>query len=177
MNGDSNSPTIFIHSMDSPVGPLYMAVDRHGAVLRISYRPLDDLPESASIEENRYACGEVAYQLHEYFNHRLKHFDLDVILDGTDFQLDVWARLQKIPYGTTLSYGEVAQKIGRKFAAQAVGRAVGINPIPIIIPCHRVIPKSGGIGEYSLGSLPAEKGRVIKEFLLELEQLNQDVAD
>jgi methylated-DNA-[protein]-cysteine S-methyltransferase len=170
MTADALSPTIFTHSMKSPIGTIHLAVDRNGAVLRLSFRPIDDLPPSAVVEENRYACGEVAYQLDEYFHRRLKHFDLDVVLEGTDFQLDVWARLQKIPFGTTLTYGEVAQKIGRKYAAQAVGRAVGINPVPIIIPCHRVIPKSGGIGEYALNALESERGRQIKEFLLELER-------
>jgi methylated-DNA-[protein]-cysteine S-methyltransferase len=170
MAAESRSPTIFTHSMPTPVGTVYLAVDRHGAVLRLSYTPIRDFQPGAIIEENRYACGEVAYQLDEYFNYRLKHFDLDVVLDGTEFQLDVWARLQKIPFGTTLSYGEVAQKIGRKYAAQAVGRAVGINPVPIIIPCHRVVPKNGGIGEYALNALDPDRGRQIKEFLLELEQ-------
>lgn len=156
--------------MKSPVGPLHIAVDRHGAVLRIGFTAPNNFPPEQIVEENRYACGEVAFQLDEYFNRRLKHFELDVVLSGSEFQLDVWARLQKIPYGSTMTYGEVAQKVGRKFAAQAVGRAVGMNPIPIIIPCHRVLPKSGGIGHYALNSLKEEKGRAIKEYLLELEQ-------
>ncbi len=169
MSPDLVSPTIFTHSMTTPVGPLHIAVDRNGAVLRLSFLPLTEFPEGAEVESNRYACGEVAYQLDQYFRSRLKHFDLDVVLEGTDFQLDVWSRLQKIPFGTTVSYGEVAQKIGRKYAAQAVGRAVGQNPVPIIIPCHRVVPKNGGIGEYVLNQLDPERGREIKEFLLELE--------
>lgn len=163
------SATVFTHSMKSPIGPLYLAVDRDGAVLRISYTPVHDDLSDFRVEENRYACGELAYQLEEYFQGRLHHFELDVVLEGTDFQMDVWSRVQKIPFGSTMTYGEVAQKVGRKFAAQAVGRAVGINPVPIVIPCHRVVPKSGGLGEYSLSRLDAVRGREIKEFLLELE--------
>lgn len=155
--------------MKSPIGPLHLAVDRDGAVLRISYTAVShDFPDSR-VEENRYACGELAYQLEEYFQGRLRHFELDIVLEGTDFQMDVWARIQKIPFGSTMTYGEVAQKIGRKYAAQAVGRAVGINPVPIVIPCHRVVPKNGGLGEYSLSRIDAARGREIKEFLLELE--------
>lgn len=160
---------IYTHTYRSPAGPIYLAVNRRGAVLRLSYAPITDLPENEAREENKYACGEVEWQLDQYFAGELRHFDIAVEYEGTGFQRAVWGRLRKVEYGTTMTYGLLAQKIGRRDAAQAVGNAVAANPIAIIIPCHRVIPASGNIGSYARRSLPEERGNRMKRFLLKLE--------
>ncbi|MEX2494903.1 MAG: methylated-DNA--[protein]-cysteine S-methyltransferase [Woeseia sp.] len=104
----------------------------------------------------------VCDQLLAYFDGRLKVFDLALRPRGTPFQLDVLRELQAIPYGTTASYGDIAKRIGRPKAVRAVGRANGRNPIPIVIPCHRVIGASGKLTGFG-GGLPT------KEALLRLE--------
>jgi methylated-DNA-[protein]-cysteine S-methyltransferase len=104
----------------------------------------------------------VYLQLEEYFNRERRKFEIPLDISGTEFQLKVWKELSKIPYGKVLSYKEIAGKIGGKNYVRAVGRANGQNPVPIIIPCHRVIETNGKIGGYS-------GGIGIKERLLELE--------
>ena len=102
------------------------------------------------------------WQLHEYFAGVRKEFKIPFDIAGTEFQKKVWKELQKIPYGKTASYKKIAEKVGGSSYVRAVGRANSQNPIPIIIPCHRVINTNGKIGGYSLGIS-------IKEKLLELE--------
>jgi methylated-DNA-[protein]-cysteine S-methyltransferase len=102
-------------------------------------------------------------QLNDYFAGRLREFDIPLAPRGTDFQRQVWQALQTIPYGETVSYGELARWIGRPKASRAVGAANGQNPIPIIIPCHRVIGSSGKLVGFG-GGLPT------KQKLLALER-------
>lgn len=102
-------------------------------------------------------------QLNEYFNGKRKSFDIELDPEGTDFQKKVWNELQKIPYGETISYQELATRCGSKNYSRAVGSANGKNPLPIIIPCHRVINKSGKLGGYA-------GGLELKRKLLELEK-------
>ncbi len=90
-------------------------------------------------------------QLDEYFQGALKDFELPLSLTGTPFQQLVWNALKAIPYGTTASYGAIANAIGRPSAVRAVGRAIGSNPIPLIIPCHRVIGAGGKLTGFSGG--------------------------
>lgn len=161
---------LYTHRYDSPVGPLFLAVDRGGSVHRVSYtdfRP--DLPQG-TWEENKYACGELEYQLDEYFQGTRIHFTVNLHLTGTAFQETVWNRLRKIGYGTTMSYSELAQKIGRREAAQAVGNATGVNPVVVVVPCHRIINANGGLGSYARRSVDNERGRSIKQHLLKLER-------
>lgn len=101
-------------------------------------------------------------QLEEYFNRERKKFDIPLDVTGTAFQMKVWKELSKIPYGKVLSYKEIAGKVGGTTYVRAVGRANGLNPVPIIIPCHRIIETNGKMGGYS-------GGIGIKEKLLELE--------
>jgi methylated-DNA-[protein]-cysteine S-methyltransferase len=101
-------------------------------------------------------------QLEEYFAGRRRNFDLPLELDGTDFQRSVWRELGEIPYGETVSYAELAIMVGRPQAYRAVGQANGANPIPIVLPCHRVLASGGGIGGYG-------GGLVMKRQLLTLE--------
>ena len=105
---------------------------------------------------------ETLEQLDKYFKGQLVGFDFELDLQGTDFQLKVWNELQKIPFGKTITYKELAQRIGNKKAIRAVGSANGKNPISIIVPCHRVIGSNGGLRGYGGG---IEK----KKWLLDFE--------
>jgi methylated-DNA-[protein]-cysteine S-methyltransferase len=118
-------------------------------------------------KESRTPFQEAIRQLKAYFTGRLHVFDLPLKLEGTPFQLKVWKALQRIPYGETLSYGELARRIGRPGAHRAVGAANGRNPLSIVIPCHRVIGASGKLTGYG-GGLEA------KERLLALEREYKD---
>ena len=160
---------IYTHEYESPVGRLYLAIDRAGAIVRVSYRDFRDSLPDGEWRENKYACGELEFQLDEYFSGKRKTFTMDVRIEGTPFQRAVWHRLRKVSFGTTITYGTLAQKIGRREAAQAVGNAVAANPIVIVVPCHRVVSASGDIGQYARRSLEPEQGRSIKERLLQLE--------
>ncbi|MDR1869202.1 MAG: methylated-DNA--[protein]-cysteine S-methyltransferase [Treponema sp.] len=111
---------------------------------------------------------EAAKQLEEYFNKKLKSFDLPLIFHGTDFQVKVWKALQKIPYGKTRSYGELASLTGNSKASRAVGMANNRNPITIIVPCHRVIGHDGSLTGYA-------GGLELKRKLLELEGANFNI--
>lgn len=113
-------------------------------------------------EENEITKYAAA-QLLEYFHGNRTVFDFPMDLSGTPFQKEVWAALVEIPYGTTVSYGEVAAKIGRPKAVRAVGQAVGKNPCMIAVPCHRVIGKDGSLTGFSVGL-------DWKRYLLGLEQ-------
>lgn len=112
------------------------------------------------------AIRQAETQLMEYFQGSRTSFSLPVSLSGNHLQLSVCQYLQTVPYGTTVSYTEVANAVGCK-SIRAAATAVAQNPIPILIPCHRVIRKSGRIGNYSLG------GVHVKEFLLNLERINR----
>jgi methylated-DNA-[protein]-cysteine S-methyltransferase len=113
--------------------------------------------------------NRAATQLQEYLAGRRRLFDLPLDPPGTAFQREVWHVLELIPYGETRTYAEVAEAVGRPGAARAIGGANRANPIPIIIPCHRVLPASGGIGGYAYG-------QKLKRYLLELEQRNASYA-
>ncbi|MBZ5495512.1 MAG: methylated-DNA--[protein]-cysteine S-methyltransferase [Acidobacteriia bacterium] len=107
--------------------------------------------------------GDVIRQLEAYFAGNLRSFDLALAPEGTPFQRTVWAALCEIPYGTTVSYASVARRIGKPQAVRAVGAANGRNPLPIVIPCHRVIGSDGRLTGYG-------GGLRVKEALLALEQ-------
>lgn len=109
--------------------------------------------------------AQAALQLDEYFKGTRKHFDLPVRNDTTGFTKHVWDALTAIPYGKTYSYGEVAKKIGNAKAARAVGGACNRNPIPLIVPCHRVVGSNGAMTGFALGI-------DTKEWLLAHEQCN-----
>jgi methylated-DNA-[protein]-cysteine S-methyltransferase len=149
--------------LETPIGALLIAGDDQ-AVRRIEFpkngkpaRPEPDWHESA-----RGPVGEAVRQLREYFAGKREEFDLPLAPVGTEFQRGVWRRLQEIPYGETISYGELAKRVGNPKASRAVGAANGQNPIPIVIPCHRVIGANGKLTGFG-GGLP------IKEALLALE--------
>lgn len=116
-----------------------------------------------SWKEAPEAFQTVRNQLDLYFDGRLRAFELDLDMAGTPFQKRVWQALMTIPYGTTVTYGELAREIGNPRGSRAVGLANGKNPIPVIVPCHRVIGKNGSLTGFG-GGLP------VKRFLLALEQ-------
>ena len=134
--------------MNSPIGRLSILVDEQG-ILEIRFpNNSADLP---STSESSEFVEQAIDQLHAYFDGRLKDFDLPLSLNGTDFQKNVWAQLQKISYGATASYQDVAISIGNPGASRAVGMANNKNRIPIVIPCHRIIGSDGSLTGFAGG--------------------------
>ncbi len=151
--------------VDSPVGPLVLRADASGRLtdVHLGATPEPDAGcEAVAAPDTRRVLDATAAQLEEYFEGRRRSFDLPLAMEGSPFQRQVWAELLKIPFGTTVSYGHVAAQLGRAGAARAVGHANARNPIPIIVPCHRVIGSSGRLTGYG-GGLAA------KQHLLDLE--------
>ena len=135
---------MFFQSIDSPTGPLTITASEE-AITGIRF--------GADSDSNPNEITQMAaVQLSEYFQGNRVTFELPLEVSGTKFQESVWGELVKIPSGETVSYAYVAQKIGKPKAARAVGGAVGANPIPIIIPCHRVMASNGAITGYSGGN-------------------------
>jgi methylated-DNA-[protein]-cysteine S-methyltransferase len=133
--------------VDTPIGALLVAgeadsiVEIHfaGAKPKADWRRDDD------------SLADAASQLHAYFDGKLRAFDLPLKTDGTEFQQTVWRALREIPYGETTTYSTIAKQIGKPAAVRAVGAANGANPIPIVIPCHRVIGASGSMTGFGGG--------------------------
>ncbi|MEQ8765259.1 MAG: methylated-DNA--[protein]-cysteine S-methyltransferase [Planctomycetota bacterium] len=144
-------------SLQSPIGPLLLVGNADG-LQRIDFPRNGEPapPDLGSRPDTEGVLGEAARQLEEYFAGRRHTFELKLNPRGTDFQKSVWRALLEIPFGGTTSYGELAKKLGRPTASRAVGAANGSNPIPIIVPCHRVIGKNGQLTGYA-GGLPIKK--------------------
>jgi methylated-DNA-[protein]-cysteine S-methyltransferase len=149
--------------IESPLGPLLLAADDAGLREIRFVNGRHRAQPNASWKGDRTPLSETIRQLQAYFAGELEDFDLKLAPEGTPFQREVWRRLCDIPYGQTISYGELAGRIGNPKASRAVGLANGSNPIPIVIPCHRVIGSNGKLTGYG-GGLP------IKEKLLALER-------
>lgn len=149
--------------IESPVGPLLLAADGAGLRQILFVNGRHPARPAPSWEKDDAQFKETIRQLRAYFAGELEKFDLPLAPEGTPFQQKVWRRLCDIPYGETISYGELARRIGNPNASRAVGLANGSNPIPIVIPCHRVIGSNGKLTGYG-GGLP------IKEKLLALER-------
>jgi methylated-DNA-[protein]-cysteine S-methyltransferase len=155
-------PTTFTQ-IESPLGPLLLAADETGLRNIEFVNGRRTARPDPTWREDPNPLREPVRQLRAYFAGDLKTFDLPLAPAGTPFQLAVWRKLCEIPYGTTISYGELARHLGNPNASRAVGLANGANPIPIVIPCHRVIGSNGKLTGYG-GGLP------IKEKLLALER-------
>lgn len=153
---------VFYTTFESPVGPLLLAGDSNGLRLVSFERSKHAAPPQADWRQDRAPFAEVIRQLQAYFRGELREFDLPLALEGTDFQRRVWNALRGIPYGETISYLQLAEQIGNPKAVRAVGLANGSNPIPIIIPCHRVIGSDGSLTGFGGGISTKKK-------LLELE--------
>jgi methylated-DNA-[protein]-cysteine S-methyltransferase len=151
----------------SPIGPLTL-IAQDGRLAGVHMEVTRYEPDAAALGaavpcEADPVLTAAASQLRAYFSGELTSFDLPLTLEGTRFQRTVWAGLQVIPYGETISYGELARRIGQPSASRAVGLANGRNPVSIVVPCHRVIGADGSLTGYGGGM-----GR--KRFLLGLEQ-------
>jgi methylated-DNA-[protein]-cysteine S-methyltransferase len=158
----------YVTTVESPCGALICVVDEDGAVVRIAFsdgrdaQKIENEKASNPMAEDAGRTAEVRRQLEEYFAGRREEFDLVLAPRGTPFELSVWEELRRIPFGQTRSYADVARALGKPAATRAVGRANGANPIPIVVPCHRVIGSNGSLTGFG-GGLPA------KALLLELE--------
>ena len=149
--------------MDSPVGKLLVAGNEAGLRYVLFGEGRSEVGPQPGWQETPAALGEPIRQLRAYFAGELRRFDLPLAPEGTPFQQRVWRELLQIPYGETISYGELARRIGNPNGSRAVGLANGSNPISIVIPCHRVIGSNGKLTGYG-GGLKA------KEWLLALER-------
>ncbi len=157
----------YFKKMDSPIGILYIVASaKHlvGLTPSVGWDRLKDRFTNL-IEKDNDILIETQNQLDEYFLGLRKDFDIPLLFNGTEFQKSAWKALLDIPYGKTISYGEQAQNIGNAKAVRAIGGANGANPISIIVPCHRVIGKSGKLTGYG-------GGLDIKEYLLDFENSN-----
>ncbi|MFV0316867.1 MAG: methylated-DNA--[protein]-cysteine S-methyltransferase [Microthrixaceae bacterium] len=147
--------------IESPVGPLF-AAEHGGRIVRLGFLGDDEPQPDPEWVRDDDALGELRAQLGEYFEGERTGFDLDVGIEGTEFQVAVWQALARIPFGATATYGEIAAAIGRPKAVRAVGGANNKNPVSIVVPCHRVIGADGSLTGFG-GGLPT------KETLLSLE--------
>ena len=135
---------------DSPVGPLFARLTERGlATLSFANRPRR--MKQAIDADAAAVLHDLGAQLREYFLRRRTSFDLPLAMEGPQFHVAVWKALCDIPYGETISYGELAKRIGMPDGARAVGAANGANPIVIIVPCHRVIGANGDLVGYGGG--------------------------
>ena len=154
--------TVFRH-IDSPIGRLTIAADDAGVRALEFPRNRHPVKRDAGWREGSHPLlDEAAHQLREYFAGTRQRFDLPLAPRGTDFQRATWQALTTIPYGETISYAELARRVGRPTASRAVGAANGRNPLPIVVPRHRVIGANGSLTGFG-GGLPT------KQFLLGLE--------
>ena len=149
--------------LETPIGRLLLAADDQG-LRHLDFACADhDARIQPAWTRSRRRLGAVIEQLDAYFAGALHDFDVKLAAQGTPFRANVWHELVRIPYGETISYGELARRIGCPSASRAVGAANGANPLPIIVPCHRVIGSSGALTGFG-GGLPT------KRWLLEHER-------
>lgn len=151
--------------LDSEIGRIGIwASDIGVTALEIGVRKKAEVAASAKSQK---LAKQAALELQKYFAGKLTSFSVPTVTSGTAFQRQVWKEISKIAFGKTLSYSEIAKRIGRPKAARAVGAAVGANPVPIIIGCHRVMGATGALTGYSGG-----KGIPTKKALLKLEGIS-----
>ncbi len=159
---------MWFDELDSPVGVLTIAADDEGLrhIRFVSERHPIRVDGDWKRDANSSVLRETRDQLLAYFAGERRQFDLPLHPVGTPFQVKVWNALAQIPFGATASYGEMARRIGEPSAVRALGAANGRNPLPIVLPCHRVIGADGSLVGFG-------GGLAIKQFLLEHEGLRQ----
>ena len=161
--------TLYYDRFDTPIGPLTVAADATGLRHILFAQNRHDAKGREGWQHEPDAVAEPRRQLLDYLHGRRRGFDLVLAPVGTEFQLQVWHTLAEIPFGATWSYRQLAQRIGRPTATRAVGAANGRNPLPIVLPCHRVIGNDGALTGFG-GGLPT------KAALLRLEGVGNDGA-
>lgn len=167
--GPTYEKVVRISLFEGPWGPIWIAstdvgicaVKLRGGRQALKASVMERFANAYIVEDHDANC-EAVEQLKRYFEGAKREFDLTVHLRGSPFQMMVWRALVEIPYGNTRSYGEIALGLGRPKAARAVGQANGSNPVPIVVPCHRVICSDGSLGGFG-------SGEDIKRDLLDLE--------
>ena len=158
----NNEPTSY-HSSFKLSGIFFTTISSTAGIKKIIMNnPVIDLRNSIRLRADDPYLYNIRTQLKEYFSGERKVFDLPLDLQGTDFQLKVWSELLKIPYGETITYKELANRLGNPKCIRAAAKANGSNPVPIIVPCHRVTGSDGSLTGYAAGL-------EIKEKLLVLE--------
>lgn len=147
----TSSPPAYLRRVDSPIGRIEITSDGD-AIETLAIERAGELPWDSVPERTTDVLDRAAEQLTEYFAGTRTDFDLPVHLSGTPFQLAVWEQLADLPFGAVTSYGEIGFATGRPTAGRAVGGAIGANPVPIIVPCHRVLASNKRITGYSGGN-------------------------
>jgi len=159
--------TLHQQHLDTPIGVLTLVGSDRG-LSRILFEREDPADLDATVDHSDPVLTAAASQLEEYFAGDRREFDLPLDLDGTDFQKQAWLALADVPYGETTSYGNQARAIGRPGAFRAVGAANGQNPVPIVLPCHRIVGADGSLTGFA-------GGLDIKQRLLAHEQDQQSL--
>lgn len=139
---------IYAETFETRFGMMTVAVNEAGAVVSLDFGGQG--PEGSVLEPIQ--TRQAKHQIQEWCDGERTEFTLELAPEGTEFQRQVWAEVARIPYGQTRTYGQIAAAIGNKDAARAVGAASGANPIPLIVPCHRVIASDGGLGGFAYGT-------------------------
>lgn len=157
---------LYYESYDCILGRIYLVTDDFGLKhVELIEEKWQEFEGRNNLEKNADKCYEALKQVDEYFNSKRRQFDLKLSIDGTEFRKQVWKALMNIPYGEVISYSQLAEAVGNPKAVRAVGQANRANPLPIIIPCHRVIGKNKSLVGYAGTRVD------IKEKLLNLEGL------
>lgn len=144
----------FYDTFATPVGDFSVALNTSGSVIATAFGGLPELRERFTADEivrDPVRAADVRREVLEYFSKKRRQFTVALMPSGTPFQLSVWTALQKVPFGETRSYGELATALGKPDASRAIGRANATNPICLIIPCHRVIGGDGSLTGYAFG--------------------------
>lgn len=166
-----SATSVTVRQVETPIGPMTLGATGEAVVLA-DFTERRMMPAQLAAVRRRFGptvdggsplLDRAEEQLREFFARRRTSFELPIDVPGSAFQERVWTELQRIPYGATISYAELAARVGAPLASRAVGRANGSNRLAIIVPCHRVVASGGGLGGYG-GGLPA------KRLLLDLEQ-------
>ena len=139
---------IYAETFETRFGPISVVVDGDGAVVQVDFGL--KIPEESAHDPLK--TRQAKRQIQEWCDGERKEFELELAPEGTEFQKLVWAEIARIPYRQTRTYGQIASAVGNKDAARAVGAASGANPIPLIVPCHRVIAADGGLGGFAYGT-------------------------